>query len=649
MSTATADLILNSPLAMNAANTWNVAASQTLTLGSQISGAFGITKVGDGTAVLSSSANSYTGNTTVTAGTLLLGNNNVIPHGAGGVAGNVVVNGTLDLNGKSDSINGLSGSGVVDNTGAATSTLGVGNNSQTSTFSGVIQSTTGNVNLIKTGNGTLTLSGANTFTGTVTINASTGTLALANTAPLNNVTGITIGGGTTLTSQTTGITITPPVTLGGPSATISFGRSTADPGTFTLNGGISGMGSLVLSTPNVNSGGNLQTIVLDGAGTYDGATTITTGNIGNAVTVKAGVENTLPTATVLEIDGGNGSGSGRTLTFDLAGNNQTLAGLNNNISTLTARNQRVTSGAAATLTIDNSVDCTYGGAGIPSTFNGNPVNPNAQITGAITLAKSGSGTFTLLGPNNYTGATILTGGTLAIGGNNGIPDASPVSIGGAILAVGAGFTDTVGTLDVTAAASINLGADAKLIFADSSGINSGTWAGTLTITGDFVSGVSLKFGGDINGLTPAQIAAISGPGLSNIGINTQGFLTATVAASAYTTWAADNAGGQGAELDFDNDGVRNGVEFFLDAAPGFTANPALNGSNVITWTNGGNIPASAYGSQFVVQTSGDLSNWTNVDIDDLTTNTGDIGVPGSLTYALTGTGPRFVRLKVLPD
>jgi hypothetical protein len=115
--------------------------------------------------------------------------------------------------------------------------------------------------------------------------------------------------------------------------------------------------------------------------------------------------------------------------------------------------------------------------------------------------------------------------------------------------------------------------------------------------------------------------------------------------NAYQTWAADNAGGQAADLDYDNDGVTNGVEFFMNADPGFTANPALVG-NTVTWPNGGNIPSSAYGSQFVVQTSTDLVNWTDVP------GSGDanlVNTSGSVAYTLTGPGKKFVRLKVRPN
>ena len=162
-------------------------------------------------------------------------------------------------------------------------------------------------------------------------------------------------------------------------------------------------------------------------------------------------------------------------------------------------------------------------------------------------------------------------------------------------------------------------------------------------TGTFVSGASLKFGNDANGLTPTQIASISGPGLSDIALDASGYLTATVAANAYNTWASINAGGQTAEEDFDGDGVQNGVEFFMNAPAGFTANPALDGTNTITWANGGNIPASEYGTQFVVQTSTNLVDWTNVDVGDVTNSETE------LSYTLTGSAPQFVRLKVTPN
>jgi hypothetical protein len=114
----------------------------------------------------------------------------------------------------------------------------------------------------------------------------------------------------------------------------------------------------------------------------------------------------------------------------------------------------------------------------------------------------------------------------------------------------------------------------------------------------------------------------------------------------FSAWAATNAGSQATNLDYDNDGVLNGIEYFMNAAPGFTANPAFVG-NTVTWPNGGNIPSSGYGTQFVVQISSNLVDWEDVPKQNLNSNTD--GPFGSLSYTVTGTGKRFVRLKVMAN
>ena len=113
-------------------------------------------------------ANTYSGDTTISHGTLQLGASNVLPDGVG--YGNVAVNspGTLDLNGFSDTLGGLAGSGTVDST-SGNVTLTVGNNNASSTFSGIIQNSGGSLTLTKLGTGTLTLVGHNTYSGNTTI------------------------------------------------------------------------------------------------------------------------------------------------------------------------------------------------------------------------------------------------------------------------------------------------------------------------------------------------------------------------------------------------------------------------------------------------------------------------------------------------
>ena len=154
-----------------------------LTLGgvlSDSSGAAGFTKIGAGTLTLSA-ADTYSGNTTISQGTLRLGALEVIPDGPG--KGNVALSGgTLDLGGYSETINGLSGSGTVDNTWTS-ATLTVGNNNASSTFGGVIQNTANPLTLIKIGSGTLILSGSSTYSGGTTI--SQGTLQLGDGSSSN--------------------------------------------------------------------------------------------------------------------------------------------------------------------------------------------------------------------------------------------------------------------------------------------------------------------------------------------------------------------------------------------------------------------------------------------------------------------------------
>ena len=137
------------------------------TLNGIISGS-GDVAVANGTVTLKG-ANAYTGDTIINSGTMQLGAAGVVPDGSG--KGNVTVSGTLNLNTYSETINGLSGAGTVDTVAGGTPTLTVGANDATSTFSGVIKNTAGSLALTKTGVGTMTLSGINSYSGNTTINA----------------------------------------------------------------------------------------------------------------------------------------------------------------------------------------------------------------------------------------------------------------------------------------------------------------------------------------------------------------------------------------------------------------------------------------------------------------------------------------------
>jgi hypothetical protein len=107
----------------------------------------------------------------------------------------------------------------------------------------------------------------------------------------------------------------------------------------------------------------------------------------------------------------------------------------------------------------------------------------------------------------------------------------------------------------------------------------------------------------------------------------------------YDTWAKKNgATGQTPDQDHDNDSVANGIEYFMgETGSSFTAQPGLDGSNTVTWTKD-----PAYNGAYEVQTSPDLSFWTNVDPRP-------VPAGGNLSYPLpTNLGKQFVRLLVTP-
>jgi autotransporter-associated beta strand protein len=228
------------------------------------SGASGLTVSTTGTASLNvtltntGTANSYAGNTTVStaASALTLGAANQIPHGTG--KGNLIVtSGAFKMGGFSETINGLSGAGIVDGT-SGTPTLTVGDNDATgldNTFDGVITDTAGTLALTKTGTGTLTLTNANSYSGDTTITR--GTLSLGNgttNTSLSDTAGVVIGTDVTaiLNLNYTGTDTVATLTINGVGKPAGV-YSSSDP-----SGRITGTGTLT-----VTSGGNPYTTWAD--------------------------------------------------------------------------------------------------------------------------------------------------------------------------------------------------------------------------------------------------------------------------------------------------------------------------------------------------------------------------------------------------
>ena len=76
----------------------------------------------------------------------------------------------LDLNGASQTVAGLSGSGWVMNSSTTNATFTFGSDNASTSFSGIVE---GPVSLVKAGSGTMTLSGANLYTGATTVEGGT--------------------------------------------------------------------------------------------------------------------------------------------------------------------------------------------------------------------------------------------------------------------------------------------------------------------------------------------------------------------------------------------------------------------------------------------------------------------------------------------
>ncbi len=252
--------------------------------------------------------------------------------------------------------------------------------------------------------------------------------------------------------------------------TVSFSRNASVAGTLSLNGPISGTADLTFTTPNVNSGNYQQTVVLGTKNTYAGPTEITTGNSGNTLWVRAGVANALPPTTVLLLDGGPGAGSGRTVAYDLNGFNQTLAGLTN-IPGLNLRNQRVlnSSATAATLTVSNTANFTFGG-GIG--------NGGANLG----LTKSGTGTLTLTNSNGYAGVTTVSNGVVNVQNASALG----TTAGGTFVYGGTGGAATNPRLDLEGDITITgealtINGNGNFYGALSSKSGTNTWAGPVTL------------------------------------------------------------------------------------------------------------------------------------------------------------------------
>ena len=653
------------------AGSGNIAFNGTISNGTGASGGVvSVVKSGTGTVTLGG-GNGYTGGTTLSAGTLALGNNSAL--GTGSLA--VTANSSISAVGSPTIANAIS----IASTFAATFNIGTG---LILTDSGIIS---GAGALTKSGAGRLTLSGtASDFTGAVTISqgeiyattlGSTTTAGSLGKGSVLNMGGTTIGGTLRLvgtSNETTDKTLNMSGTTGGATITVTGA-------TYTFNQplGITGVGAktLTLSSSGAATGQGIifNGLIADGTGSAisfrangSGSANFTLGNAANSFSGGVTVDGNIIAKTyALQVASIGNSGDNSCL-----GTNGTI-NLGHNVAdsinilryTGTGEtsdkviNLKGTEGDAGidqsgTGVLKFSSDLTSSGIGIKTFILQGSSAGTGEMAGKIidsssaaptSLSKDGSGTWTLSGVNTYTGGTNIVAGTLALAASGSIDSSSLVTIGaGATLdtsarssfSLPAGKTYTF-TLDSTDAGSAGRIKAADL---DISNASIALASPLLNPPLDDASYVIATYTGTLTG----TFGTAAPDGYSwNYGTGTNSQITLVV--GGYGSWKGTNAGGQAASLDWDNDSVTNGIEYFMNASAGFTANPTLEVDNSITWTNGGNILSSAYGTQFVVQTSSDLVSWADVPVGELDTNSAT-----TLKYTLTGANKRFVRLMVTP-
>lgn len=426
---------------------------QTVTLAAKLSGLSGNAlrlDLGSSSSVLvlANTANNWVGATTLAnSGTLRLGAAGVIADNGGTI--DMGASTRLDLNGFSEAVGGLSGSGTVRNDGINPATLTLGGNNQNADFAGTVGAGTGMLHLAKTGNASQTLSGSIIYTGNTTVDA--GTLRLNETAN-RTYAGQISGSGSLFKSGAGTLTLS--------HASSSIGRLRVDGGAITLTGGLSSHGTgafaiadfgnatLTVAGGNLSISGNRELVVgLQSTGVLE----VTSGTL----SVASGVTLGIGSAAGL-VFGNNGDG-----TLALSGGNTTIEGgssesvflarprgdgnstgnfsgsliLNGGVLE-TARTFRegadptggtksssivINGGTLRALGsnshwIDTTIDnLQFGSAGATIDTNGHDVGINRGTSGTGGLNKDGTGSLVLNGTHSHTGLTVVRAGSLIIG------------------------------------------------------------------------------------------------------------------------------------------------------------------------------------------------------------------------------------------
>ncbi|MEI6674288.1 MAG: autotransporter-associated beta strand repeat-containing protein, partial [Verrucomicrobiota bacterium] len=462
-------------------------ATGTTTLDGVVTGSGGLTKTDVGTLTLTAD-NTYSGLTTISNGTLLLGADGGAtnsPLGTTAAGTTVTSGGALDLNGFSLgtaegltlSGTGVAGGGALTNSsyGAATykGLLALGGNASivasngdivlshvgtiiglgfgltlddgTNAYCSLASSIgTGTGTLTKSGAGTWTLSGASTYTGQTTVNG--GTLQLGrnnaikagNPVTINSTTAAEIAildlNGFALTIGTTGVS---GLTLGGPGATDSGANQVIGSGVGSVLTLAGGSAALTYSATNNPLGATLAVTALS---LNSAEQTLTIGNSSSAsedLTISSVIQNgslTKAGAGTLALYGTNTYSGATTLNAGTlsVGADANLGAANPlvfNGGTLQITGTALTSYAAGKIGT-HPVTLTPGQSLSLDINEVSNVFTISQILnqGAGGLTKLGEGTVRLAAANTYTGLTTVNGGTLQLGVNNALPAGNAVVV-----------------------------------------------------------------------------------------------------------------------------------------------------------------------------------------------------------------------------
>ncbi len=547
-ATGTTDLVINDATVAPVSTFFNNA-TKTYTLG----GTNGITsgfvvKSGAGPVTINT-ANTYTGGTTVNAGTVNIGNASALGAAAstltlsGGTLDNtsgaalttnnhpLVINGDFAFTG-TNPLNLGAGAANLGSAGGAARTVTV--NASTLTLGGVIANGTTANGITKAGNGTLLLTAANTYTGTTTINA--GAVIVQNNAALGtNASGTTISGTGTL--DVSGTLAANALNLGTEVITVS-GSGVGGAGAIVNNGTndqINALGRLVLagdatiggskrwdlrsSTPTLNMGGFNLTKV---GGNQVSLVGVTVSNPGN-ITINGGIFG-VETTTNLGGSAANAINVNEFATLNLFGNTIPVAWtVNLTDGTLAQNNTNATVSGAVTLTGANTITGT---------------GTNLTLTGAISglggFTKTGAVQLNLSGDNSYDGTTAISVGRVVISHANALGSATggTTVANNAILQVAGGVTTNSGeTVSL-------IGPGSDFFGSLQGGTGGGTWAGgvtlgdttvrigattanTLTITGTIADGAGTGF--NVSGQVGTGVVVIN-PTTSNTYTGTTGVI-----------------------------------------------------------------------------------------------------------------------------